>query len=296
MQIFLANTLVSIQAQLKDYSGNPLSAQSVSYRVVDMHETELVPMTAVTPFVPGSNSVVLTTSALVNTIAVVPADSLISNLNVGEYNTRESRTIEIYCLDSAGNTFLNKVSYGLESSDPLRVAINTFQLLPSAELSSIDIYNTPGWDAASNTDKVAALIEAWNKICQLNFWLLNSNTNWGQDNMNYVPDGVYQSPYVSNGNQMFIFNGNLALLTPTQYGNLPYRFRDCLSTAQVAEADYILGGDPIDNLRVAGVVVDTVGQSKQMFRQGKALDLPVSKRTLKYLSPFVTFAKRIGRG
>ena len=296
MQIYPAGTSVTLTAPLVDGGGNPLNAQSVSYSVVDMNENVVVPSTAVSTFSPGSATVTVTVPAAINQVAALPPDSQVNNTMIGMFNTREARTIIFQCVDQDGNQFVVKSSYGLENPDPLHVGMNSFQTLPYAELTAMDIVGTPGWDGASDKDKIAAMIDAWNRITQLNFWLLNSNVNWGQDNMNYVPEGVYQSPYASDGQQMFIFNGNLALLTPIQYQNLPYRFKRCLEKAQVAEADYLLGGDPTDLIRQNGVILDTVGQTKQMYRTTKALDLPVSKRALKYLSQFVTFSKRIGRG
>ncbi len=297
LQIYLAGLPITINIPIVSaQTGKTAFAQTVSYRVVNQDDVELVPLTAVSTFTPGSATATVQTDATVNTMAVIPADSAITNNMIGEFSTRESRTIELHCAAQDGNVFVIRSTYGLEGTDPLHVGLNSFQTLPQAELTSMDIVGTAAWDAASDTDKIAAMIESWNRVCQLNFWLLNSNVNWGQDNLNYIPEGVYQSPYVSNGNQMFIFNGNLALLTPTQYANLPYRFKNCLKYAQVAESDFLLGGDQTQLLRQGGVILETIGESKQMFRTTKALELPVSKRALKYLSQFVTFSKRIGRG
>lgn len=295
MEIYLAGTEINQSIDLVDRNGNALEVDSISYRVVDMTETELVPSTPVTGFVTGDTSVIITVSASVNAIAEVPLDADITSGQIDTFNTRETRTVELYCVTSIGNTILIKSSYGLEHPDPLRVGINSFQTLPQAELISLDVYGTLGWDSAGDQDKIAALIQARSHICQLNFWLLNSNINWGQDSLNFVPEGSVVSPYAGSSSP-FIFNGNLGLLTPIQYGRLPGRFKSALRLAQVAEADSILGGDPVDARRREGLLLESIGESKQMFRTGKPLDLPVSKRALRYLSAFVTFSKRLGRG
>lgn len=297
LQIYLSGLPINVNIPIVDpQSGKALFAQSVSYLVVDQDDNVLVPLTPITNFTAGAASASITISAATNTTASFPDPTTITNNQIGMFNTREARTVELHCLDVNANTFLLKYSYGLEGENSLVTGLNSFQTLPQAELSAMDIIGTPAWDSASDADKIAALIESWNRICQLNFWLLNSNVNWGQDNLNYIPEGVYQTPYASDGQQMFIFNGNLALLTPNQYNNLPYRFKNCLKMAQVAEADFLLGGDQTQLMRQSGVILETIGESKQMFRTAKALELPVSKRALKYLSQFVTFSKRIGRG
>jgi hypothetical protein len=293
MDIYLAGTQVTLVVPLQDRNGNPLTVTSISYRVVDNTDTQIVPLTALATFIAASTSATIVVPATLNNLAVIPAT--ITNNQIDMFSTREVRTVELH-LTISGNTVILTKSYALESDDPLMVGLNSFQTLPQAELVSIDIPNLLAWSAATDSDKLAALIDARSHICMLNFWLLNSNINWGQDSLNFIPDGTYQSPYISTGSGMFIFNGNLSLLTPTQYNTLPIRFRAALCKAQVAESDSIMGGDPIDIRRREGLMLESIGEVKQMFRAGKPIDLPVSKRALKYLSQFVTFAKHTGRG
>jgi hypothetical protein len=42
-------------------------------------------------------------------------------------------------------------------------------------------------------------------------------------------------------------------------------------------------------------MLDTVGESKMMFRDERPLQLPVCRRALGYLSKYITFAKVLGR-
>lgn len=296
MELYLTGTDVSLTVPLLDRNGNALSVDSISYRAVNQDGVEVAAAATLDLFAPGDATATVLIAALVNTIAEVPADSAITSQQIDTFNTREARTIELTCLLASGSTVMLTATYGLEHADPLRVGINSFQPLPKAELTSMDIAGLLAWGSASDQDKIAALITARSHICQLNFWMLNSNTNWGQNNMNYVPEGSYQTPNATAGAGMFMFNGNLGLLTPTQYGHLPERFKTALRLAQVAEADAILGGDPIGDRRSEGLAQEFVGESKQVYRVGKPLDLPVSKRALRYLSAYVTFAKRIGRG
>lgn len=296
MELYLTGTDVNLSVPLLDKNGNALTVNSITYRVVDQDGVELVPITALATFIAGSAAATVLILAAQNTIVEVPADAAITSKQIDTFNTREARIVEMQCLLSSGNTTILNAAYGLEHADPLRVGINSFQPLTKAELTALDISGLTGWAAASDQEKIAALITARAHIVQLNFWMLNSNSNWGQNSLSYVPEGGYVTPYASVGGNAFIFNGNLSLLTPTQYGRLPERFKTALRLAQVAEADSILGGDPVELRRREGLLLESIGESKQMFRTGKPLDLPVSKRALRYLSAFVTMTKRIGRG
>lgn len=229
--------------------------------------------------------------AEVNAVAVIDPSTITAGM-IDSFFVRESRTVELFVTDAAGNTVLLTKTYALEPAETLIAGLNSFQSFSQAELVALDIPQLIGWNGANEKDKIAALIEARLQICQLRFSLLNSNVNFGQDNLNYVPEGSYPTPYAG----MFMFNGNLALITPSNFVKMPPRFRLALCRAQVAQADAVLGGDPVDVRRKEGLILESIGEVKQMFRGGKPLDLPVSKRALKYLSPFVSFSQRIGRG
>lgn len=264
---------------LTDSSGNTLTVNAVSYKVTDENGVSVVGLTPLATFVSGDAEVVIATTALQNTLAAGVLRGL--------------RAISIVCEMDAGSVELT-ASYAIGASDPLVVGVNSFQTLSQAEFLSMEIPNTPGWDGATAQQRVAALIEARKRINMLSFNQLNSNVNWGQDSLNYVPEGQYTTSYVSN-NGMFLFNGNLELLRADQFAKLPAKFLDAIRRGQLVEADEILGGDPIQSRRQAGILVDTIGETKMMFKTGKPLQLPVSRRALAYMSYFITFSKRLTR-
>ena len=295
MDIYLAGTPVTLTLPLLDKAGNTIEASAVEYRVLKNDTVELQALTAVDTFEPdvGMSEVEVTVSAELNAVAALDPMSLTS-AQIDSVNPRESRTVELY-LTVGSNTILLSHSYIIEPTNVLIVGLNTFQTLAQAEMTSLEVPGLDRWNAATSFAKTAALVEARINICQLRFTLLNSNINWGQDNLNFIPEGQYQTPYA--GQAMFMFNGNLSLMTPAQYSKLPPRFKVALCKAQVAHADSLLGGgESIDQKRQEGLMLDTIGETKQMYRASKPIDLPVSKRALKYLSAFVTFAKHIGRG
>jgi hypothetical protein len=290
MDIFLAGTSVALAVPLQDRNGNALDVASIEYRIVNQAGAEVLARTALTTFVGGSEAVIEVPAGL-NAVATIDPATITAGM-IDSFFVRESRTVELFCTDAVGNTVLLTSTYALEPAETLIAGLNSFQNFTQAQLVAMDIPQLVGWNGSNEKDKIAALIEARLQICQLRFNIINSNVNWGQDNLNYVPEGAYPTPYAG----MFMFNGNLALITPSNFTRLPPRFKLALCRAQVAQADAILGGDPVDVRRKEGLILESIGEVKQMFRGGKPLDLPVSKRALKYLSPFVSFSQRIGRG
>ncbi len=293
MQVFLSGNPVTLTIPLQDRGGNQFSPTAVSYDVTDQFGNTQVAETSITSFAIGAPSVTINIPSAQNIAATINPNT-INNNEVDEYSTREIRTVRLY-LTVGGDTVILTTTYALEPVDPLIIGLNSFQSFAQAELTSMDIPTLVAWHTSTDPQKFSAMIEARRRLCQLNYWLLNSNVNWGQDNMNFIPEGAYQSPFAGINN-LFIFNGNLSLLTPTQYGFLPIRFKKALAMAQVAEADHIIGGDRIIKNRQEGVIAESVGESKQVYRNVQALRLPVSRQALEYVAQFVTFAKRIGRG
>lgn len=279
MELYLAGTDVAVAVALQDRNGNTIAATALQYDVVDVDGNVKVAQQDVPGFTVGATEADITVPASANELA--------------DGNWREVRTVRLYCTVGANVVQLN-YSFGLELADPLILGGNTFQSLAQAEITALDIPNLSGWSAATDDDKIAALIDARVKICQLSYYLLNSNINFAQDSLNYIPEGAFQSQYVAT-NSLFIFNGNLALLNAQQYSQLPERFKLALRKAQVTEADHILGDDVIGQKRDSGIILDSVGQTKQMFRNTKPLDLPVCKRALRFLSYFLVFNRTIGR-
>ena len=281
IDIFLTGNAVNAVVPLVDKSGNALSITSVDYQLLDETDAVLVARTTLAGFTPNATAVTITLPAAVNTLLST--------------DTRKARILQLFCLDSNGNTKELTYLYGIEQSDPLIAGVNSFAGWAQAQLIALDVPNTPSWDAASDDQKIQALIEARNHIVRLNFSLLNSNVNYAQDQLAYIPQGNYITNFIASSG-LFLFTGNLELLNSSQFLALPVRFIRALQLAQIAEADFILGGDATGGRREAGIILESIGDTKQMFRTAKPLDLPCSKRALGYISYFVTFAKHVGRG
>lgn len=279
MNVFLAGTDVQLVVPLVDGGGAALSVEDIYYRVTDSLGTEISALTHLISFISLSPDA---------TIAIPGSqNALISG------TTRDLRQIELQC-KVAGNTVILIGAFIVELADPLIVGLNSFQSLAQAEFNAALIPNLSGWSAASPPQQIAALVDARLHLCQLDYSPLNDNRLWGQNSLNFVPEGSVSTPYASRQGS-FVWGGDLTFIKPERFLKLPDLFRLALNRAQIAEADSILGGNPIEERRRAGITLDTIGESKQMFRSVKALDLPCSRRALSYVSEFVSFSKKIMR-
>src|ERR1035437_6090294 len=154
MQAFLAGTDVQLEIPLQENDGNLLSVDSIEYRVIDQDSVEIVARGALSGFVAGDPAATIAVSALLNTLATGQA--------------REMRSVELYCV-IAGNTVVMGGAYVIELADPLQVGVSSFQTYVQAQFAALSIPNTPGWDGASEDQRIAALIDARSHIVQLNF-------------------------------------------------------------------------------------------------------------------------------
>jgi hypothetical protein len=259
-QAYLGGNLVTALIDLIDTDGDPIKASAVSYRVVNQAETELVASTVLTSFAPGDPQAVV----------IVPADKNV--LAAGAH--RELRVIELLLTTDEGTVKLSH-EYVIEADQMLTEGVNSFQNYATALLGAYDIPSLPGWDGAEKPQRIAALIQARLNIAQLTF--------------SYVFDGSQDVMQPSFSLR------DLTSLSDTEYASLPTEFKVAAKRAQILEADYLLGGDPVGDLRRQGIISSTIGPSTQFFRQRKPLDLPVCKRAVQALGKYVVLRVRLTR-
>lgn len=275
METYLAGVPVKSTIALADEFGNALTVDALQYSVTDQDGVVLVTRQDLTGFTAGAAQVEVITPASLNTLSASAK--------------RAMRRIELHCT-VAGSEVTIVYRYVVQASDVLVPGVNSFQTFDQAMMTALDIPGLTGWETALDKERMAALVEARVRICTLNFNLMKSNT-WGMNSLNYVPEGTYISPYAG----LFNFSGDITWLPAESFMQLPPRFLEALRKAQVAEANAILGGDPLEEKRIAGLKEDTVGESKQVFREGKVLSMNVSKSTMRYLAMFLNNSLRLSR-
>lgn len=192
-----------------------------------------------------------------DTRASIAVDAVSNTLPVGVKKTL--RTIELVMTTSMG-IVTSFVRYVIESANSLGLGENSFQTYNQALLTSLDMTGLDRWNSVDDRSKKTALIEAYFSISKLNF------------------------------NVGIIKNMNAEAL-----GLLSDDLKVALARAQIAEAEFELGGDTVGDKRKIGIMSETTGESSSMFRSGKPLSLSVSDRALEYLSGHISWSSSLTR-
>lgn len=199
-----------------------------------------------------------------NTAVTITIDAQYHQPAVPSHYT-DARQLVLDVVDTDGNLTKLRHVYVLAAL-PIAFMNRSYQSLALAQATAFDIPNLNAWSTATEVEQRGALIEAFNRIGRLRFNV----------------DGTY---YTDINEQ-----------TQAQMLELPSVFLDKLRRAQVIEADVILGGDSVAQKRLDGLLSETVGESSKMWRPGKPLTLPVSKRALSALAGYLSYGARVGRG
>lgn len=181
---------------------------------------------------------------------------------------RGLRVVELYITTEAGTSLIT-VEYVIEASAVLAVGVNSFQTYPAAVLIGYELPNLPGWSEASKNERMNALMAAYR--------------NFGKLTMRHISEEVDAM-------------NDITKLSAAQLDALAPEYLACLRRAQVLEADYLLGGDEAGDIRRAGIMSATIGESSQFFRTQKPIEGAVCKRAMKELSRYVINTVRVGRG
>jgi hypothetical protein len=273
MNVYASGNAIRIEVSLVDpASGAALSVQEVEHQLTTETGEVLIARSALAGFVAGEP------------LAVVDITDVQATVPVGAQ--RAARELTLWCTLPDGDMVILRQIFILEKGElSLEVAVNSYQTYASAMLRAMEIGNVVAWDAATEAERLSALTDAWNHIGRLNFTTLYAGTP-----ATMMPVGEVYAPY-GDVYAMTLINE----LTAEQLAELPPAFLAALHRAQVAEADAILGADPVGDARRSGMILETIGEVKQMYRGGKPLDLPVCRRALDYLSRYISWTIRIGR-
>ncbi|WP_151708809.1 hypothetical protein [Acinetobacter brisouii] len=185
------------------------------------------------------------------------------------------RVVEFQLTLSDGNIYPVDFAYIISPREQLIAGYNSFQTLREGHLSAMSVANTTNWDASTEPQRVAAMMEAYRRICSLRF------------------TDITQGQAYLNESRIL---GDLSRVPPREFKDLSYRLRRALHLAQIAEAEAVLGGgEQADLLRKAGLISQTIGETQEMWRSSKPLDMRVSKAAMMYLAPYVSLNMRSGR-
>jgi len=243
---------------------------SATYRVVDHAGVVLVPDTPIEVYGDDEHLEIVISSDLTQVAA-------------GE--RRKLLRVMLTVVGQDDELFKFSESVLIQALNKLLIPAESFQTVDEASMIAMDVFNLPNWEVANRELRRKALIESAHRIKRISFNLTDSHV--GQD-------------YIEHPNWLLTDDSGayagFDAMTEVDFNALPTLFLHDLKIAQVVEADAVLGLETPESKRASGVLSDTVGETSQMFRSGRPIDLPVSKRTLRYLSRWMLNRWSIGRG
>jgi hypothetical protein len=252
---------------LVDAAGNGVLATAGTFRVLDADDAQLLAPTSIPNIVTEVDTVTLTVPTLQNVLNV---------------NQRQAvRQVELSMTTPAG-IHVQRELYMLQLPDVLEIGLNSFCTFAQAEAVAMGLADLAGYQASAKGDKVAALMEARDNLCRLQYRFVRNT----------------QSQLVVDHPVIAWAADDLALSNGAEIANFPPEFLRVLRKAQVLQANYLLGASPGEHARQDGVLSKTTGESSQMFRPGmRPLDTPVCRRAMDALDGYLKQASyRIGRG
>lgn len=269
---YKSGSTVPVTVPLPQYGGASLTPTAVT---VVVHDEAGVVLDTISPALPGAGAEEI-------------AFDIPANMNLLEPDTRKgARQVEVEFTTARG-TFIETAHYLIESKTQLTPLLNTFQTYPEALMTRSDLAQAPGWDAVSDSMRIAALHLAHTAMCNLRYRYRVGINN--QRRVRGFPGTRFDSGGVAYTTVTDIRN-TLAW----EWAEFPEEFKDALKRAQIAEANAQLQGDPIGDKRRAGIVSETIGESSMFLKQVPEVQLPVSREALEQLRGFITYNVGIAR-
>jgi hypothetical protein len=214
----------------------------------------------------------------------IPADKL--TLAAGEISS--GREI-VVTLDTADGDVELRDYFLLTSRQPLTPMANSFLTYPEALRYRSEFASLNGWDRAPRDRQSAALAEAYRRLCRMSFKVPGANLDGTNvDRANYgtgTDEGWFWGSRV-----------RVSTLSQAQFDALPDTFRTAIKRAQMAEANVLLGGDPVGDKRQAGIVSETTGESSMFFQSRPYLNLPISRQAYEEVKRYVYLRVSLVRG
>jgi hypothetical protein len=261
LKLYPENYDVSVDVLFTDLNGDLITVTGVSAALYDGDDEQVVDFGSLPfDFTEGKKTV------------VIPASFNV--LEVDELST--TRILRVVLSTLAGDVH-RSFGYIIEGETRLEILNNTFVTLEAAEALLRDMPSLKAYQAASDDQKAAALINAYTRIAR-------------------VQVRFEQEPPIGTScrREVTIRPGGWSEITKDEFLGYPKSFRKALRLAQLNEANVILTDSPIAARQRDGIISETVGESSVMLKTSK-LDLGVDRSTLQFLSGYVYYTIRLGR-
>lgn len=268
MKIYPEDYNVAIAVPFVDLNGDPVQPTEVKAKLFDETGALLADFGSL-PFDPvaGQKEV------------VIPA--AFNSLGVSSFEEVRTLRAELVTLNGS---IRQAHSYLIVGERRLEVMENSFMLIENAEIVARQIANLSGWASATEDQRYAALIEAYNRITRIP---MRFNVKRTTGNLDYIQDPLYRT-------EKIIDRETWSVADAAEFNSWPESFRKTLRAAQLVEANEILEGDEFGKRRRAGVLSETIGESSVSLSSDR-LDLGLSPATLKILTGHVYYDFRVAR-
>jgi hypothetical protein len=248
---------------------NGVTLSAISYSVLDNDGTELVSNQSVSTGDVVDGVLPISIASAHNTLAATPS--------------REVRTVEITFMDSDTNDYSETVRYIIHSGETLTKLTNSFGTLNELILAKSQMAFLTELDDVDIQTFSTNAIEAWRRLSRMNY------------RYKIIDSDADQLSYLSRSRNGYVYVKEIANIDQNEFDSLPAAMRTALIRAQVVETAQIITGDPIEERRNAGIVSETIGESKQFFNNRPPLKFPVSRKALKEIEGYYYFSNVIAR-
>jgi hypothetical protein len=272
--IYLSGAPVAITVNLPLWAGVPVTLTAIS-RVVTNEAGSTI-----------SGDTVVSLPTGLETFVVVPVSGTLNTLSAGSTDALRQVTTTIV---SPVGTFTDTQSYIVRSTAPLVRMSNSFITLPETILVRHAMTKLNGWDAATEDQQIAALISAHRNMTQLRY-----RFPIGENFQSRIVD-FYGMSVDNVFGRIFVVLSDIMFYNETDYAGFPEDFQQALKRAQMAEADNLLGGDPIGAKRAVGIVSEDIGESRMKFQNIPEIQSPICRVAMNILRGYIVNAVLVGR-
>lgn len=277
MKFYPEDYIVEVVASFTDLNGAAVTPTAVTAVLTDGEDAEVVDFGSL-PFDASEGQKLIAIPKEFNRLA--------------EGEIRAARILRVK-LETEQGTIARSFSYAIESEQRLVMMVNTFQTLEAAEFAALDTPNTSGWTVATESQKLAALTEAFRRVTMIpmRYSIYREGAGlmshgWRSDWNSIAPRELVE--------EVIIERDVWHEVTPEQFTDFPIAFKKALRRAQFIEANEILQGDTVSKKHRQGIVTETIGESSMTLRAG-SVDYGISSETMKALVGYVHFNNRIRR-
>lgn len=218
----------------------------------------------------------------------VQFDIAAEHLSLAADESSAGRELAVTLTTASGDVELRDY-FLVVSPQPLTLMVNSVLTYPEALALRQEFAKLDGWDVSERTRQAAALAQAYRNLCRMAFKVPGYRAD-NQSAVGYASFGTGTDSPFFVGRRV-----RLSTLTLAEFDALPETFQRAVKRAALAEANILLGGDPILDKRKSGMISETVGESSGFFQGKPYLNLPISQPAYEEVKRFVYLSVRVQR-